>query len=121
MCTPVVGWHFARFFPAQSMSIQYEPTLKIWTFQQGQFIVRRNDPSNAIFGFGTRTGIVSDNPLDENYNRLVLLDSLHSGLTVLKKPWVSDQFRYLGGDDSLSMDPFYNSYIDTLWRYQLRK
>lgn len=115
MCTPVVGWHWSKFIPAWSMSMQYEPTLRITN--PGSFTIRQYDSTHPVFGFKYIRGKIYTAPGNWDYNRLELsVDSL-VGDTVLKEPWMSDQFVYRiipGQTDSTWYSPDYNSNLDTL-------
>jgi hypothetical protein len=118
LCTPVVGWHWSRFFPAQSMSMQFEPTLRIT--KPDSFITRANDSYNSVFGFQTVRGYIPSNSQDENYNRLILSTDSLVGTMVLEKPWICNTFEYIpppeGETDEFFWMPEYNSNLDSLYR-----
>ena len=112
-------WHWTGFNALTGQQLKYEPTLVITN--PGSYLIRQNDSSNAIFGFKYIQGIISNNPSDENYNRLVLKPDLHTGDTILKEPWICDNLTYTGDgnayNDSLCDDKYnLNPYIDSVMR-----
>jgi hypothetical protein len=77
----------------------YEPTLRIpKNDSTGMLIVRKHDPTNAVFGFHYIRGqILPENQYsDENYNRLTLRKGVDTGL-VLNDLWPKPRFETFDG------------------------
>ena len=89
LLVPVITDKHDNFYsPLFSTGFKYEPTLRITN--PGSYNVRDNE----IFGFGSIRGYISSNPLDTNYSRLVLTTDSLINTTVLKDPWICNEFYY---------------------------
>ncbi|MCB9221782.1 MAG: hypothetical protein H6615_08200 [Ignavibacteria bacterium] len=85
--------------------IQYEPTLITEDYRN--FVTRKNDSTNAIFGFGNVHGTILDSSESSNinYNRLLLykdsLSTYPADSIVLSEITPSDEFFTLDGNYQL--------------------
>jgi len=89
-------WRDANFYPPgyyHAVMMQYEPTLPFNGSNEGQ-ILRPDDISDPIFGFQNRKGTILEDPLDDNYSRLILYkDSIYVDSTVLSDLWPQPHFK----------------------------
>jgi hypothetical protein len=92
----VGGWYVMPYMLISSF--QYEPTLKI--ANPNGLNIKPNDTSNAIWGFKYIRGYISNNPADENFDRLILYneDSLRNQI-VLAEPSLSGNLYKKDGID----------------------
>ena len=105
----IIGYHWSKYYPAWSMSYQYEPTLLIDSNNTLAFNKRLYDTTHPIFGFENIHGYVPPQS-NENYNRLIIDDSYNNSI-ILSNNWPNNYLKHTGEikngmGDTLWTDPF---------------